>query len=397
MYKCSVKDVLSKSYEGEAEKKTILLDIMAWERGISTSQILHAPDDDVNPDLVERLCLLRRYEFAARYGDYTRDVCRKLKTAAQEFKTDYYEEITGWNKEWTKINTGLNEEHLAYRRYQNRDPSIKDEQIKTTLAVERACAASGQNMNLMMQTIAMYADRNSLVQMSTLHMIENGMWHKLRENLWRDLKDLPLVTPAHLRHTIPLMQGIVNAVIDIYFKRNPEKPNDMNYWDPKAEAYAKAAQLKEEEKKTKMGLVAAERKKVATLAEKRLRELTDKHTYAHLMAAAVSGMQGPSGDLPSLKRPRNEAEETECMQEHKRRKKAWDTLVNMGKQVFKKSDEYFQAYGRLEEPIDPEVWLDLAKEDQEAEREATTVPGAGKAEGSAGAGKGKGSSSSGTW
>jgi hypothetical protein len=51
------------------------------------------------------------------------------------------------------------------------------------------------------------------------------------------------VTPAHLRHTIPIMSNIVNGVIDTYSKRNEKEPDNMNYWDPKTEAYERASQL----------------------------------------------------------------------------------------------------------------------------------------------------------
>ncbi len=37
MYKCAVKDVLLKAYDSEEKKKTIVLDIMTWERTISTT------------------------------------------------------------------------------------------------------------------------------------------------------------------------------------------------------------------------------------------------------------------------------------------------------------------------------------------------------------------------
>ncbi|KAK5261786.1 hypothetical protein LTR40_001529 [Exophiala xenobiotica] len=50
-----------------------------------------------------------------------------------------------------------------HRRFQSRDPAVTDEEIKTTLALERACAASGQNMESVLLSISMYADRNSLI------------------------------------------------------------------------------------------------------------------------------------------------------------------------------------------------------------------------------------------
>ncbi|KAK5233975.1 hypothetical protein LTR47_005093 [Exophiala xenobiotica] len=377
MYKCAVKDVLLKSYNNEEEKKTIVLDIMTWERTISTNEFLRGPGDDIDFDLLDRLCLLRRYEFAARYGDYMKEVCEKLKVSSRELKKEYFEELNGWNKKWTDIKDALNREHHAYRRFQNRDPAVTDEEIKTTIAVERTCAASGQNVESVLQSISMYADRKSLVHMSTLHMIENGMWHKLRECLCRDLKDLPKVTPANFRHTIPITSNIINGVIDTYFKRNEKEPDNMNYWDAKAEAYERAAQLKEV-KKHKMALVAAERSKVAELAEKRFKDLVHKHTFVNL-AAAVSGLQPPTGQVPSLKRPRNEEEHSNTLEVHKRRNKAWSAMVNSGKQTYKKAADYVQEYGSLEAPIDPEVWLDLVKEDHMADEEkAAETSGKGK-------------------
>jgi hypothetical protein len=151
----------------------------------------------------------------------------------------------------------------------------------------------------------------------------------------------------------------------------------MNYWDPKAEAYEMESQLKED-KKHKMALVAAERSKVAQLAEKIFKDLVHKHTFANL-AAAVSGSQPPTGQVPSLKRPRNEEEHSNTLEVHKRRNKAWSAMVNSGKQTYKKATEYIQEYDSLDAPIDPEVWLDLVKEDHMAnEEEATEASSKGK-------------------
>jgi hypothetical protein len=54
-------------------------------------------------------------------------------------------------------------EEPNHRWPQSRDPAVTDEEIKTSLAVERACAASGQNIESVLQSISMYADRNSLI------------------------------------------------------------------------------------------------------------------------------------------------------------------------------------------------------------------------------------------
>lgn len=45
MYKCALKDVLDVLYNNETEKKTILVDIVAWERGIAkatNTELVHA-------------------------------------------------------------------------------------------------------------------------------------------------------------------------------------------------------------------------------------------------------------------------------------------------------------------------------------------------------------------
>lgn len=140
MYKVAVKDLLEKQYDNDTQKKPILVDVMAWERSIATTEFLRNPADDVETGLMERLTLLRRYEFAARYGDYTKDVCEKLKmSSARESRTQYFEEIHGWNKRWTDINEALNRQRPAWIRWTYRDASVNEAQIKTTIAVEKAC------------------------------------------------------------------------------------------------------------------------------------------------------------------------------------------------------------------------------------------------------------------
>ncbi|EQL00037.1 hypothetical protein OCS_04251 [Ophiocordyceps sinensis CO18] len=277
LYKATVKAALEKEHDDNNEKNELLSSVLLFERDIYTRAFLRRPVDIGNLQLIERLSQLRRFEFAARYGDY-----------------------------------------LAHEA---RDPAITEADIMTIWAALNACNSMGLNFDRVRQTIAIYADRNSLVHASIQRLVEQGQWHILKDTLAQDLVDIPIVTPSHLRGNIPLLQEIVQAVIDTYFDRRGGHHNDPNFWTPKEEAYDRSAKMAERKDK-KMEAVLAKRKLVEKLAAKRCAKLIAESSMVYL-AAATLGTDAPSGDLPadvSHKRPLAEADRTEKLEILKRRK-----------------------------------------------------------------------------
>lgn len=181
--------------------------------------------------------------------------------------------------------------------------------------------------------------------------------------LFRDLRDLPVVTPGHLRKNIPVMETIINAIVDEYFIRgDKERPFDPRDWRTRESAYEIAANIRVEGMRRE-GPVREERKRIEKQAAKQCKELIHKHSMVHLLAP-VSKLDAPSRDLPpSLNRPISEAEIDTSMETIKRQKKAWSQLVALKNPSTRRSLNYCEEYGSIEAPIDPEFWLELAEID----------------------------------
>lgn len=192
------------------------MDIVNEERLIHTRYCLQVPGKESWRGLIERLSALRRYEFAARFGDYTKDVCKQLKKTDVEYRTQDYHVIAGWDNEWTNIAAQLAIEKPVWQRYTAHDRLVSEQDIVTHLAILAACRSMGANFDATLTAITLYADRNSIVHMSTNNLIEQGRWDDLKHNLIRDLLDVVKVTPPHLKHTIPVMQSIIYTIIDRY-------------------------------------------------------------------------------------------------------------------------------------------------------------------------------------
>ncbi|OIW22217.1 hypothetical protein CONLIGDRAFT_650723 [Coniochaeta ligniaria NRRL 30616] len=122
----------------QVEKKTLLFNIMAWERDMLTPEFLRVLYDDVVCLWVpsSRLDTMTIPKMSARSFGF-RHTNSKWSTSKHS---------PGWDREWADINIELNREARDY--YQYRDPAIKDDNVKTTLVVERTCAASGWTWSL---------------------------------------------------------------------------------------------------------------------------------------------------------------------------------------------------------------------------------------------------------
>lgn len=121
-------------------------------------------DQDEQLDLLKKLAELRRYEFDARYGDYFQE------------QTANFTQLHGWNKFWTDTNDEIERERQAWQKWLFRVPGSSDEDVKTTLAIFNACNTMSLTFDQILQTIAMYADRNSFVHMPILNLVSRGQW-----------------------------------------------------------------------------------------------------------------------------------------------------------------------------------------------------------------------------
>ncbi|KAH8171367.1 hypothetical protein LIA77_08134 [Sarocladium implicatum] len=333
----------------------------------------HASDKH---NLMARLAELRRYEFAARYGNYFAHVCKQVKRTARLEQTSYFSQITGWNQLWTDITEAINQEEDKWMQYRFHDRTVTREQVKTTLAVYEASVAIGLDFKDIKACIALYPDRNSLFHTSIDNLIRMGEFGEMKRILARDLQDLPLVTPKHLAEQIPLVQQVIESIIDQYFTRDPNRPNDSFWWNPKVETLLPEPRMQQHPNQQTQVIseahLSAMREAIQDRAAKRY-ETVHQASMAHLAPASHLPPKSPSptrprsSDDPATGPP---AKKATLIDEQKA---AWNHLVNLQLQVNKKLHEYRDQYRTIEAPIDPLLWFDTTEsepdqpeDDQEA-------------------------------
>lgn len=361
LYKNTVKDALDKANDDE-DRDALVKTVAVFERDINNQRFLRGPPgSDMSSYLVQRLAELRRYEFAARYGDYMQHVCESLKCNAQAEKTQYFEQLQGWNRYWTDIANDIRSEGEAWEQWQLRTPGVQDEHVKTTLAVRFATSHMGLNFDHIISTIQMYAQRNELVHASIFHFVGKGQWNTLAKLLYRDLMELPTVIPHTLRHNIPVLQCCIQKLIDQYFTYDEDEPYEYEAWSPRPEAREKVKQMRAHEEQRAEALIK-ERKRLEESAVKKFNKEVGDHSMVHL-TAAVAGLPPPSGMIEAAKRSSSAAENEERMDIFKRQKKAWNELVSIQKNACKRAHQYRDLYGNVEAPVDPKYWLSVPEDE----------------------------------
>jgi len=360
MYTATIKAVLEEDFDDNDERNMLLSTVLMCERDIYTKNFLRGPDGEEQASLIERLAELRRYEFAARYGDYMSHVCQKLKTTAKVYKTEYYESLHGWDRYWTDINHSINIEQTNWTRRTLRDPTVTDDDVKTTLTIYNACEHMAIDFDKILQVIAMYTDRNSLVHASILRYVKRGNWHLVSSTLARDLRELPSITPSNIAHTIPLMQEIIRTVVDEYFDAHGDYDNFYR-WLVKESSIEITTDMNNTQ--ARHDVMTREHEKLQKVAEKRVQEIITNHSMIHL-TSAITSLSPPTSHVSTrlLKRPLSPTEKEARVGTYKRQKKAWNALVSLQRRTCDNLTKYKLDYGSTEPPMCPETWFLLAED-----------------------------------
>jgi hypothetical protein len=337
LYKATLRAMLEKEYTAERERLGLLCTLRLFENDIHAQSFLR-PTVDTKVLLVQRLSQLRRYEIAARYGDYFPRICKDLKIDTEPEQTQHFKQSVGWERYWSHINKEIESESLLWERWLVRDPGVPNDHVRTTLAIYHAAHAMGIDYGRALQTISLYSDHDSLVHASVAKLVEDANWLAIQNDLARDIVDLPLVTPPQLRDNIPVIQMTMFAVLDTYFVRPEEYQDEPIFWGPKKKSLKEAKALKEQGKKKDLAHLKQEREEVEKHAIERLRKLV------------------------------REAARPERATIHKRQNVAWVKLVNCRRK------RWCEVIGKDEcidtnTPIGPEVWLNLALGDEPGEEE----------------------------
>lgn len=336
LYKNALKAILEKEYTDENERRELLCTIRLFENDIKANGFLHSTED-TNVLLIQRLSQLRRYGFAARYGDYFAGVCRDLKMQTELEQTQHFRRLVGWERYWSHINKEIESERRLWERYRRLDPEVEYDQVKTTWAILNVAQTMGIDFDRALRAVSQYSDHNSLIHASVTQLIEDGKWEALRDGLARDLVDLPLVTPPHLRGNIPVIQATIHAVLDQYFERHEIHQDEPVFWTPKLKVYEEAQARKEQGREKALADIEQERETIEKAAIERVKKLV------------------------------REAERPERKSTYRRQKVAWLKLVKLSPTKWCEVGK--NDYMNIAAPIGPEVWWNLALEEEAGEEE----------------------------
>ena len=157
LYKAACMEALDE-YENTAEvSKDRLDEIREYEIAMSTKAWMAEVPNSAQEDLQRNLLQLRRYTFAARYGDCSAQLYRHLRSEAMTATAQNWKDISG-KYNWRTISDNIHEEEQLWSTTGSRYPN----KVKSTLAVYEACGNVGIAHANMIKIIHLYAKRNDL-------------------------------------------------------------------------------------------------------------------------------------------------------------------------------------------------------------------------------------------
>jgi hypothetical protein len=90
-------------------------------------------------------------------------------------------------------------------------------------------------MDDMLQIIHLYAVRNELVHANFIPLIKNGLFDDLKRRLYNDFCDIPLIIPDVEKTQTALMMMLLEIIIDHWFDRGQDDPDNYQMWAPTEE------------------------------------------------------------------------------------------------------------------------------------------------------------------
>ena len=165
-------------------------EIRGYDQDLSEQEWMRDNPDSTMPDEVLKL---RKLVYWARYGDYAAHMASQLrKKAGEDPKTAFAEKISGQFL-WTDISAQLKREERAYNKTFLRDESV----VPTIIAVHEARGPVGIDVDAMIRTIHLYADRNAAFHRSLKEMLKAQEYLGIAKIIFDDLKDLgSICSPA---------------------------------------------------------------------------------------------------------------------------------------------------------------------------------------------------------
>ncbi|KAI9768931.1 MAG: hypothetical protein M1840_004527 [Geoglossum simile] len=215
----------------QSVKEEWIATVRMHEQSIRFIACLHATRTLDAQMLQDELLSLQKTAFYVRYGDILAEACRRLKNEAEARKVEGWESLRG--EYWTDIEGKLRFEKPIYQRVlQGED---LHERIPTHMAVSQACVTVGFNLRDMLSIIHHYAARNGLLHANLIPLIKKGHYSDLKKRLHDDYCDVPLVISTAEGLQSNLLLKLLESMIELWFNRDPEDPDNYQMWDASEE------------------------------------------------------------------------------------------------------------------------------------------------------------------
>jgi hypothetical protein len=345
-------DLEGEVYEGgegelEAAKDEWRATIRMYEGSIQYTACLQITRTSDAQMLQEQLLDLQRTAFYARYGDMLAEACRQLRNEAETKKVDGWQALQ--KDYWTEIDKKLQREKQAYEQVLKGENA--HDQCPTHLAISHTCDRVGFNMDDMLQIIHLYAVRNELVHASFIPLIKNGLFDDLKKRLYNDFCDIPLIIPDVEKTQTALMMTLLETIIDHWFDRGQDDPDNYQMWAPTEELRDYYKSLRGPNPQDEVSLQKDMSAAIFKGVRKRLREAEQEKEIVEMLSEEFGLVPGQK-KTKRIASSQLQAESDRA----KRMKGDWAKIMNLVKGVKKISDTYFQDYGELGAP--PEIVVD---------------------------------------
>jgi hypothetical protein len=253
--------------ELEALKSERIAELRTYERELEYMPCMHLLNSGIEQTLQDKILELKQIEFHARYGEFFAEACRLLKHFAdskkvpghaalqRKFWTDIWETIKGERPFWLDATTGKG----GYE-------TVK--KCATHMALRSACISIGFDFKDTLEIVEHYSTRNELLHSNLKINIQSGRWDDLKSILSNDFRTIPLTYPIDGGPTAGLMMKLISSIIDMWFDRDSEEPDNKHGWSP--------SKLLKDYRKELKGKTAGEietlRKKMGNEVVERLRQ-----------------------------------------------------------------------------------------------------------------------------
>jgi hypothetical protein len=210
----------------QAAREEWIAQLRMYERSMIYNACLNATRTTEAQELQEAILKLQRSAWYIRYGDIFAEACKGLRSEAEARKVDGWKTLS--RNYWTTIYQTIKEEEAAFKRVRNGEGG--HEECPTHIAISQTCTRVGFDMDDMLEIIDQYAIRNSLVHCDLVPMIKEGRYMDLIKMMHNDLCDVPKVVPPGEEFQSKLMTNIIEAMIDLWFVRNPDDRDNFQGW-----------------------------------------------------------------------------------------------------------------------------------------------------------------------